>query len=427
MLTSLERVRLALEHREADRIALDLGGSQCTGMHVDCVYNLRQALQLDLPGTPVKVIDPFTMLGEVAPDLQDALGVDVVSLSLPYTMLGFRNEGWKPWTTFVGTPVLVPDKFNTTPEANGDILLYPEGDKSAPPSARMPRGGFYFDAVVRQDPIEDDHLNVEDNLEEFGPISDEDLRYLQCESERLAATGKAIMGNFGTTSFGDIALVPAMQLKHPKGIRDISEWYISTNLRRDYVYEVFDRQCDISIKNLEKIYAAVGNRVTVYPLTGTDFGAQHGPFLSPKAYVSLFKPFHKRVNDWVHTHTQWKTFMHCCGSIWRLLDEFVDAGFDILNPVQTSAAEMDPSALKARYGDRLTFWGGGVDTQRVLPFGTPQEVREMVEERIRIFGPGGGYVFNAIHDIQSGTPTENLLALFDAVKSTGVYPITQRA
>ena len=113
-------------------------------------------------------------------------------------------------------------------------------------------------------------------------------------------------------------------------------------------------------------------------VTGTDFGAQQGPFFSPQTYRTLFKPFHAKINDWIHTHTTWKSFIHSCGSIWRLLDDIVDAGFDCLNPVQTSAAEMDPEALKAKYGDRVTFWGGGIDTQKVLPFGTPKEVRAMV-------------------------------------------------
>ena len=200
MMTSRERVSLALQHQEADRVPLDLGASAVTGMQVDTVYGLRQALGLDRPGTPVKVVEPYQMLGEIGPDLMEALGVDVVGLGKPATLFGFRNEGWKSWTTFAGTPVLVPEGFNTEPEPNGDILMYPEGDKSVPASGRMPKGGFYFDSIVRQPPIDDGSLNVEDNLEEFGPISDEDLQYLQREAERLyAETDKAILANFGGT------------------------------------------------------------------------------------------------------------------------------------------------------------------------------------------------------------------------------------
>jgi hypothetical protein len=391
-------------------------------MHASSVYNLRQALKLDAPGSPVKVIEPYQMLGEIEPDLIEALDIDVVPLISTKTLFGFKNEGWKPWTTFDGTPVLVPEGFNTEPEPNGDILMYPEGDKTAPPSGRMPKDGWYFDTIIRQEPIDEDNLNVEDNLEEFGPISDEELEHFGREAERLYAdTDKAIFANFGGTAFGDIALVPTPWLKRPKGIRDVEEWYISTVARRDYVYNVFERQCEIALKNLDRIYQAVGDRVTAVFVTGTDFGTQRGPFISPQAYRDLYQPFHKRVNDWIHQHTSWKTFNHSCGSVVALIEDFIESGFDILNPVQISAADMDPSQLKARFGDRITFWGGGVDTQHTLPFGTAEEVGQQVRERIEILGPGGGFVFNSIHNVQARVPVENLLALFETLHEYGVY------
>ncbi len=412
-----ERVRMALNHQQPDYVPLDLGGSAVTGMHVSSVYLLRQALHLDSPGTPVKVIEPYQMLGEIAPDLIDALGVDILALPSPRTLFGFRNENWKPWTTFDGTPVLVPEAFNTTPEDNGDILIYPEGDLSVPPSGRMPAGGFYFDSIIRQPPINEDHLNPEDNLEEFGPISDEDLAYFQNEAEWLyTQTDKAILASFGGTAFGDIALVPAPWLKHPRGIRDVAEWYMSTVARRDYVWKVFERQCEIGLQNLEKIHQVVRNRVDAVFVTGADFGAQTGPFISPRSYRQLFKPFHKTVNDWVHQNTGWKSFIHSCGSVAALIPDFIEAGFDVINPVQTSASGMDPAGLKEHFGDQLTFWGGGIDTQQTLPFGAPDEICQQVRERMKIFGRGGGFVFNSIHNIQAKISPENLVALYQAVK-----------
>jgi len=422
-MNSRERVTLALSHQEPDRVPLDLGGSPTSGMHVSTVYALRQALKLDPPG-PVKVMEPYQMLGEIASDLCDALGVDVAGLTSKKTMFGFENEDWKPWKLFDGTPVLVPGKFNTKPGANGDILMYPQGDRTAPPSGRMPRGGFYFDTIIRQPPIDDDKLDSKDNLKEFGPISKEDLDHFQYEAERLCTqSDKAILANFGGTSFGDIALVPAPQLKHPKGIRGVKEWYISTLIRPDYICRVFDRQCEIALENLEKIYRAVGNRVTVIFVTGTDFGTQRGPIISNETYRKLYKPFHRRINEWVHEHTTWKTFIHSCGSIEPLMKNFIDAGFDILNPVQCSAANMIPDKLKAKYGDRITFWGGGVDTQLTLPFGTPDQVRREVRKRIRIFAQAGGFVFNTIHNVQPRIPIENVLAMYEAVRKYGTYPI----
>ncbi len=418
-MNSRQRVEKALAHQQPDYVPLDLGGSAVTGMHVSSVYQVRQALHLDPPGTPVKVVEPYQMLGEIAPDLIEALGVDVVSLSGTKNLFGFANVGWKPWTLSDGTPVLVPGAFNTEPEPNGDIFMYPEGDHSVPPSGRMPKGGYYFDTIVRQEPIDDDRLNPEDNLEEFGPVDDAELQHLASEADRLYRdSDKAILASFGGTAFGDIALVPAPFLKHPKGIRDVAEWYMSTVSRFDYVWEVFRRQCDIALKNLAKIYDAVGDRVTAAFVTGTDFGTQNGPFISPKAYCRLFKPFHQQINGWIHEHTPWKTFIHSCGSVVALLPDIAEAGFDILNPVQCSAAGMDGPSLKERFGGRFTFWGGGVDTQKTLPFGTPDDVRREVRQRIEIFGRGGGFVFNPVHNVQSRTPAANLVAMYEAVRET---------
>ena len=279
-MNSRERVEAVLEGKVPDRLPLDLGGSMVTGMHVTTVYHLRQALGLDEPGTSVKVIDPFQMLGEIKPDLREKLGVDVVGLFGQINMFGFKNENWKEWE-FKGVPVLVPENFNTKREENGDLLMYPQGDKSADPSAKMPETGWYFDAIPRQKPIDDDNLDVEDNLEEFGPINEEELKYYEREAKRLyQETDKAIFAGFGATSFGDIAKVPAPNLKDPKGIRGVEEWYVSLASRQDYIYEVFERQCEIVLSNLEKIYEVVGDRISVLLVNGTDFGTQGGPFIS---------------------------------------------------------------------------------------------------------------------------------------------------
>jgi len=424
-MNSRERVILALNHEEPDRVPLDLGGSPTTGMHVSTVYALRQALKLDPPGTPVKVIEPYQMLGEIKPDLWEALGVDVAGLGSQVTMFGFKNEKWKPWRLFDGTPVLVPEGFNTEPDANGDILMYPQGDRNVPPCARMPKGGFYFDALDRQErPIDWNRLDPKENIEEFGPISSEELEYYRREAEQLYnQTDKAILANFGGTSFGDIALIPGLQLKRPKGIRGVKEWYMCHIRRPDYIYKVFELQCEIALENLRKIYKVVGPRVQAIFVSGTDFGTQNGPIMSRKTYQKLYMPFHKRINDWIHENTEWKTFIHSCGSIEPLIADFIEAGFDILNPVQTSAANMDPQKLKTKYGKKITFWGGGIDTQRTLPFGTPDQIRNEVHERIRIFAPGGGFVFNTIHNVQPKVPIENVLAMYKAVQDYGRYPI----
>ncbi len=425
MLTSRERVHMALNHQEPDLVPLDLGAAAPTSMHASSVYLLRQALKLDPPGTPVRIVEHYQLLGEIKPDLQDALGVDIIGLWPQKGLFGFKSEGWKPWTLPDGTPVEVPEAFNTTPEADGSILMYPEGDRSAPPSGRMPRNGFYFDTIVRQPPFDEDHLDPLDNLEEFGHVSDEDLAYFGREVDRLwDGTDKALLVNFGGTAFGDIALVPAPWLKHPRGIRDLEEWYISLASRKDYIYRVFELQCEIALSNLQKLYQVVGNRLTCCYLSGADFGTQRAPFISAKTYRELYRPFHKALNDWIHANTTWKCFIHSDGSIAPLIPEFIDAGFDILNPVQWTAKDMEPQMLKDRFGDRLTFWGAIVDTQWTLPFGTPDEIRKEVQRSMRIFGQGGGYVINTIHNVQPGIPVENLLALYEAINEFRHYPLS---
>ena len=265
---------------------------------------------------------------------------------------------------------------------------------------------------------------MEDNLEEFEPVSEEELAHYKREAERLdRETDKAVLLSVGGLSFGDISTVPGMSVNYPRGIRDIEEWYVSVRSRRDYVYELFEGQCKIGLANLKRIHDAVSERVTAVFFSGTDFGMQTGPFLSPATYRDLWQPFHRRVNDWIHEHTGWKVFIHSCGSVRALYEDFIASGFDILNPVQTSAANMDSSELKGTLGDRVTVWGGGVDTQRTLPFGASDEVREQVRERIRIFGVGGGCVFNPVHNVQARVPIENVLAMYETVRESGGYPL----
>ncbi len=215
--------------------------------------------------------------------------------------------------------------------------------------------------------------------------------------------------------------MPGLQLKNPKGIRGVKEWYMCHVRRPDYILQVFERQCEVALKNFEKLFKAVGNKVAAVFITGTDFGTQKGPFMSNISYRRFYKPFHKRINDWVHENTSWKTFMHSCGSIEPLITDIIGAGFDILNPVQTSASNMDPRMLKAKYGDKIVFWGGGVDTQKILPFGTPNQVKKEVQQRISIFAPEGGFIFNTIHNVQPRIPIKNVLAMYDAVRNFGWY------
>jgi len=415
-MTSRERVKAALNHTQPDKVPVDFGSSPVTGISASMIYKLRKAY--NLPERPVKIVDCYQMLGEVEEDLREKLCVDCVPIMTYTNLFGFRNDDWKPWTLFDGTPVLVPGGFNTTVNSEGGLYQYPVGDKTVPPSGLMPKGGFYFDAIMRETPpFDEDNPSVEDNLEEFTLISDETLSYYQKEAATLRKnTDYAIIANPGGTALGDVALVPGTFLKHPKGIRDIEEWYISMAIRQDFLKELYDRQTQIAIKNLSLFKEAVGDNIDVVYLCGTDLGSQIGPMCSVATFVEVYLPYYKRMTDWIHQNTHWKVFKHCCGAIKPLIPKLIEAGFDILNPVQNSAADMDPHVLKSEFGENITFWGGGVDTQHTLPYGKPDEVFSQVTERIKTYNNSGGFVFNTIHNTQCNTPVENFVAMIDAIR-----------
>ncbi len=403
-----------INHQQPDKVVVDFGSTAVTGIHVRIIERLREYYGLEKK--PVKVIEPYQMLGEIEPDLLRAMDIDVVGLYGPKNMFGVANENWKVHKTLWNQEVMLPGEFNYTYTSGGDILMYPEGDTSEPPSGMMPKTGFFFDALNRQEPIDDATLTVEDNLEEFGFITEQELHYWKGQADMARKSSKGIVASFGGTALGDIALVPAIGMKNPKGVRGVEEWYMSTLIREDFVKEIFDRQTDIAIENLKAIKGKVGDAVDVVFTCGTDFGTQNSTFCSPETYDRVWKPYYSKVNDWIHQNTNWKTFKHSCGAVGTLLDHFIDSGFDIINPVQINAAGMEPRMLKKTYGDKIVFWGGGVDTQGAFAFGSPAQVKEQVKKQCDIFNDKGGFVFNTVHNIQANVPFENVVAMLEALR-----------
>jgi len=417
-MTSRERLEATLNHRQPDRLCVDFGACMQAGMGAGAVHRLRRAI-LGAADHRVRIIEPYQMLGEIDEELRRALGLDVVGVHSPNTMFGFPCEGWKPFTMTDDTPVLVPERFNVTPAKAGGWLIYPEGDTSVPPCAYMPSASYFFDSLDRQQPIDEAALDPADNCEEFTVLDAAQLEHFSRQARWFHENSDyGIYVTLPGMGFGDIATVPAPWLKNPRGIRGVQEWYMATVSRRDYVRRVFERQCEVALRNIDLLAGALGDRVQVAFVSGTDFGTQRGLFYSVQTYRELYKPFHLAVNTRIHRQTKWKTFIHSCGAVYPLIPDFIDAGFDVLNPVQCSARGMEPRTLKREFGKDIVFWGGGVDTQKTLPFGTPQEVYREVRERIEIFNDGGGYVFSSIHSVQSSVPLENLLAMFRAVQDS---------
>jgi uroporphyrinogen-III decarboxylase len=422
-MTSRERVAAALNHQESDRVPLDLGSSGTTGIMVTTYARLRE--QLGVNSRSPKVSEILQMLAHVEIQVLEQLGCDVLPVSLPTGFFGIPYRDWKPWRTFEGIDVRVPGRFNPVEDQHGDLLLSPNGDPTKRPRGRMPRDGYYFDIIPYQETLDWGRLDSEAFAEQFAVFDEQTLGYLRVQSEQLfEETDFALLGSFGGGGLGDMPVVMASELESPKGIRKYDDFLMAHLTHPEYIKGIYARQTEVALANLRLYHEAVGERIAAIFVSGTDFGSQRGELISPDLYREFYLPFHKKINGWIHRHTSWKTFFHCCGSIHHLIPLFIEAGVDILNPVQCSAADMDPHSLKREFGDKIVFWGGGVDTQKTLPFGTPEEVGAEVADRVRTFAPGGGFVFNSIHNIQAKVPAENIIAMYESARDVGRYPIS---
>lgn len=414
-MNSRERIRQAINHVQPDKVPVDFGSAPVTSIHASCVAELRDYYGLEK--RPIVVHEPFQMLGRLDDDLLDALGIDTVGISPRGTLFGVPNGDWREFRTPWGQEVLISGHLEISEADDGSFYVYPQGDRSAPPSGHMPQSGHYFDLITRQKgKLDTKNLNPDDNLEEFEPISDDDLAHLKAQVDHALTTNRAIVANVGVVPFVDVGLIQGPTLKDPKGIRSLADWLVATIKQQDYLHEVFDRQSDLAVANLRRIHDTVGNNIDVLYLCGYDFGTQVSTFCSADTFRTLFMPYYQKVTGWIHDNTTWKVFKHTDGAIEPFMSLFIESGIDILNPIQWTAKNMDPQHIKDTYGDELVFWGAGIDTQKTMPYGTPADVREEVLRMCVIFAEGGGYVFNSVHNIVPQSPTANLVAMFEAVK-----------
>ena len=413
-MTGKEKLKLALNHEEGP-LLFDIGGMPTTGMHCEVMEKVREFYGLEK--RPIKIIEPTQMLGFVDDDLKEVMGVQTTPLWSSVCMFGFHVEDkWKEWRTPWGQEVLVPQEFEVTTNKKGDTLIFAAGDRDFPPAGCMPKTGKFFDNIDRAPDWDEDNYNVEDNYEEFGEISKSDLEWLVKQAKAIGNTGDVVMGNLGGTAFGDPALVPGPQLRQPRGLRKLSDWYMEVVSDPDVIKSIFSYEAVVAKKNLSKIHKEIGDIIDVTYICGTDFGSQRAPFYSVNTFKEVYAPFYKEIDDWIHTNTKWHTFKHTCGDNEPFIGLMADVGLECINPVQWTAADMERNHIKNKYGDRVVYWGGGVDTQHMLPEGTPEEVYKQAMECCEIFGKNGGYVFNTIHNIVPGVPAANVDALVRAVR-----------
>jgi len=408
-MASRRRVLDAIEHRQPDRVPIDLGGTPSSGISA-IAYN-RLIRQLNIHVGPAKVYDVVQQLAQPDDAVLDFLEIDVMDVGRAFNQ---SPESWRVATLPCGEEVLLPSWFfPIVTDDGGWKVLAADGT----PIAGMPSTGYFFDQLCF--PYVDGY-----------PA---DLRDLDKAMGKVvwAALAHSPWDHAGEEGFWQKLRERALDLRATSnraliiaGGCNLFEW--GSFLRRlDHflmdlacdpynVERLLDALLERHLAFLEKLCRSVGDVVDIVRL-GDDLGMDRGPFMSPAMYRRLFKPRHTILCDYIHRHSNMHIFLHSCGGIVPLIPDLIEAGFEILNPVQTNCEGMDPKRLKRDFGQEVTFWGGGCDTRHILNRRSPAEVKQHVRERLEIFSPGGGYVFNPVHNILPEVPPENILAMFEAV------------
>ncbi len=393
-MTSRERILRAVNHQSVDRIPIDFGGTRQTGISAWAYLRLREELGLDT-SKPPRVFDTFQMLADVEQRVAERFGSDCVGLNRPAVAFGLRNEKWKPYAFPGGLTGEVPEEFNPEPDGDGGLVLKRDGE----PIGSMPAGSYYFDRLEKNPGATHPDLKTWRAPRLDGATLD---YFHRTAAQLYADTDKAVVAAMG----------PPYELFYGLGQGGFENWMVTFASEPEYVSALHAELTDAWLDNLRAFHDAVGDRVQIIQVCD-DFGTQHAPFLSVKMFREHLLRAYKRGLDWVHAHTSWKVLLHSDGAIFPLLPSIVEMGVDILNPVQTSAAGMDPIRIKQEFGSRLAFWGGSCDGQSTLTNGTPAEVAEETRRNIAALSAGGGYVCASIHNIQANVPPENIIAMFD--------------
>jgi len=400
-MNSRERILTALNHREPDRVPIDFSGHRSSGIAAMAYPKLREFL--GLPPKPVRVYDVVQQLAIVDEDVLDRFGVDTIELGRGFAL---DEESWSPWTLPDGTPCFVP---SWTPLERED-WRWVIRSKTGRVLAHMPEGVLYFEQTYYPFVESVDLQNISIALEESmwtavasppGPI---DSQSLSEGAKRLREkTDRAIIGLFG----GNLFEIGQFLYRNDRFMMMLAA-------EPEHAHRFLDKLVEVHLANLEQFLAAVGEYIDII-LFGDDLGMQTGPLMSPQMYREFFKPRHKLLWNRAKQLADVKVMLHCCGGVRELMPDLIEAGLDAINPVQISCLGMDAGWLKADFGADITFWGGGCDTRDILPTGAPQQVADNVKEQVRILSPGGGFVFQQVHNILANIPPANIVAMFDAV------------
>ncbi|GAA0181481.1 uroporphyrinogen decarboxylase family protein [Clostridium sediminicola] len=407
-ITSRERVRIGLNHREADMVPIDFGGMRSTGINAMAYNKLKKYLNIE--GGVTKLYDVFQQLAEPEIEVLRIMNGDVVQLHRYEPAFGINIGKWKNGKLMDGSDCIVPYDYNPIRNKNNDSEII-NNDKVI---AKMPNGGLYFDVVHH--PYE--NCQTKDDIDKIPipEINATEIEFLKSEAKRLyERTSYSILGSFG----GNILEAGQLDWGYEK-------FYMEMALNPDLIHYYLEKKTAAYLRDLEKYLAAVGEYIDVIQF-GDDLGTQESLQVSLQMYRDIIKPYHAIQYEYVrNNYPTIKVFLHSCGAIYTIIPDLIDAGVQILNPVQLSANNMDAATLKREFGKELTFWGAGVSTQTTLASGSIEDIKREAKEMMEIFAPGGGFIFSQIHNIQANTSPQKIMAIYETAKQYRKYDILNK-
>ena len=402
-MNSRERLLATLQHKEPDHIPIDLDSMAATSIAAMAYNKLKD--HLGVKGGETRIWDTLQLLAAPEPEILSRFRIDTRPARLPILGLDLTQQIWKEWILPDGSIGFLPGNFNPVKNEQGDYVLI---DEAGQVTHRLPEDGYYFDQIHYPLVEAADIAEVESYpLIDF---SSEELTWMEQEARKLhETTDKAIVCRFRGSLFEAAC-----------SLRGWERFMMDLALEPKMAQAMVEKLTNHYLKNLPGYLRAVGEYSQVIVL-GDDLGNQKTTFMSPDMYRKMLKSYHKQIVQAIKDQSDLFVFLHSDGNIRKLIPDLIEIGIDILNPVQISAKDMIPEELKRDFGKDIVFWGAGADTQHVLPFASPEEIKQHVKELIDIFAPGGGYVFTQIHNIQANVPPENIIAMFDTAQEYGFY------
>ncbi len=414
-MTSRERVKMAINHKEADRVPIDLGAMRSTGIATIAYNKLRK--KLGLTKGPVRMYDFLQQLAYPEKKIMDMFYIDAIDAGQAFLK---SDDNWREWTLNDNSKCLIPNYLNIQIDKDLTVLLK---DKNNLVLGKKPKTSLYVDQaywVYGDLPAIPDNFDEKDIVKNMWAIPFPPWHLDIFDDEQYKLFINNIKELYQTTDYSIMLAVGCNLFETGTFLRGIENFLCDIYLDKKGVKRLLDFLVQRYLRLLDRVLKGVGEYVDILQV-GDDLGSQNGPFMSPDLFREIFKPGYKKMWDFVHNNSNCKIFLHSCGSIYELIPDLIDAGVDILNPVQTTTANMEPERLKEEFGKDITFWGGGCDTQYVLSTASPDKVKEDVKRRIDVFAKNGGFVFNQIHNILADVPPENVVAMLEAAYEYGKY------